>query len=70
MWQIIVLIEFILLLYAILAGITYAVLKKLGMPEGVKETFALFFPLGIPVLVFGFIAYCTYKLIYKLFKWE
>lgn len=70
MWQIILLIIFILTLYAILTGIVYAVLKRLGTPEGVKEVFALFFPLGIPVLVFGFIAYCTYKLIYKLFKWK
>lgn len=69
MWQI-VLIIFILTLYAIIAGITYAVLKKLEFPEGVKEPFALFFPLGIPTLVFGFIAYYTYKLIYKLFKWK
>lgn len=69
MWQI-VLIIFILTLYAILAGIIYAVFKKLEIPEGIKEPFALFFPIGIPTFVFAFIAYCTYKLIYKLFKWE
>ena len=69
MWQI-VLIIFVLVLYAILTGIVYAVFKKLGMPEGVKEPFAIFFPIGIPVLVFAFIAYCTYELIYKLFKWK
>ena len=70
MWQIVLLIIFVPTLYAIIAGITYAVLKKLEMPEGVKEPFALFFPVGIPFLVFGFIAYCTYKLMYKLFKWK
>lgn len=69
MWQI-VLIIFILTLYAILAGIIYAVFKRFGVPEGVKESFALFFPIGVPVLVFWFIAYCSYKLIYKLFKWK
>lgn len=69
MWQI-VLIIFILTLYAIFAGIIYAVLKKLGAPEGVKEVFAVFFPIGIPALILGFIAYCTYKLVYKLFKWK
>lgn len=69
MWQI-VLIILILTLYAILSGIIYAVLKKLGTSEGVKEVTALFFPLTIPLLVFGFIAYCTYKLVYKLFKWK
>ena len=60
----------IIVLYAILVGISYAILKKLGTPEGIKEAFALFFPLGIPILAFAFIVYCTYKLIYKLFKWE
>lgn len=69
MWQT-VLIIFILTLYAILAGIIYAVLKRFGTPEGVKEVFAVFFPISIPVLIFGFIAYCTYKLVYKLFKWK
>ena len=69
MWQI-VLIVFILTLYAILAGIVYTVLKKLGTPDGIKEAFALFFPLSIPVIVFIFIIYHTYKLTYKLFKWE
>ena len=67
---IVLLIIFILTLYAILVGIIYALFKKLGMPEGVKEPFAIFFPIGIPVLVFAFIAYCTYDLIYKLFKWK
>lgn len=66
----VLLIILILTLYAILAGITYAVFKRFGVPEGVKESFALFFPIGVPVLVFGFIAYCSYKLIYKLFKWN
>ena len=66
----IVLIISILTLYAILAGIVYALFKKLGIPEGIKEPFAIFFPLGITILVFTFIAYCTYKLIYKLFKWK
>lgn len=67
---IILLIIFILTLYAILTGITYAVLERFGVPEGVKEVFAFFFPLGIPILVFIFIVYHTYKLTYKLFKWE
>lgn len=66
----ILLLILILTLYAILTGIIYAVNKKLGALEGVNEIFAVFFPIGIPVLVFGFIAYCSYKLIYKLFKWE
>ena len=69
MWQILLII-LILTLYAILAGIIYAVFKKLGAPEGVKEVIALLFPISIPVLIFGFIAYCTYKLVYKLFKWK
>ena len=69
MWQI-ALVILILTLYAILTGIVYAVLKRLEAPEGFKEVFAIFFPLGIPVLVFAFIVYYTYKLIYKLFKWE
>lgn len=66
----VLLIIFILILYAILAGVIYAVLKRFGTPEGIKEVFALFFPIGIPVLVFAFISYCSYKLIYKLFKWK
>jgi hypothetical protein len=68
--QQIVLIVFILTSYAILAGIIYAVFKKLGVPEGVKEAFAMCFPLGIPILIFAFITRCTYKLVYKIFKWE
>lgn len=69
MWQI-VLIIFALIVYAILVGIIYAVFKKLEMPEGIKGPLALFFPIGIPILVFTFIVCYTYKLIYKLFKWE
>lgn len=69
MWQI-VLIIFILTLYAIFASIIYAVFKKLGAPEGVKEVFAVFFPISIPAIILGIIAYCTYKLVYKLFKWK
>ena len=66
MWQIVLLMIFVPTLYAIIAGIIYAVLKKLGVPEGAKEVLALIFPLSIP----GLITYCTYKLIYKLFKWK
>lgn len=66
----VLLIIFILVLYAIFTGITYAILERFGVPEGVKESFALFFPLGIPILILIFIAYHTYKLIYKLFKWK
>ena len=69
MWQI-ALIVFILILYAIIAGIVYALLKRLGMPEGIKEVFSSFFPICIPLLVFMFIAYCAYRMMYKLFKWK
>ena len=60
----------IIVLYAILAGIFYTILKKLGAPEGVKEVLAFFFPSTIIVFIFIGIIYFTYKLIYKLFKWE
>ena len=65
----ILLISGIVILYAIFAGVWYALFKKLGIKEpGVAEASALFFPLGILCIILFAIAYIAYDVTARIIK--
>lgn len=59
----------IVILYAILTGVMYALFKKLGIKEpGVAEALAPFFPLSIPCIILFAIACKAYDVTARIIK--